>query len=100
MFSASPKTPIWNEMHGFARQVFIRMLAPTVVVGLWGYAHMESVRARQWISMWKEGDTIRIGNPYTAPLPPRPMSPPEAEEDRADSDIEGVATAAAADRDF
>jgi hypothetical protein len=92
IFSASPKAPIWDEMDGVARQLLIRMFVPTVVVGIWTYAHLESVRARQWVSMWKEGGTVRVGNPYTAPVPPRPTAPANVDGDEGDTEIEGVAT--------
>jgi len=93
MFSGSPKAPIAIDMEGFARQVLVRMFAPTVVVGIWTYAHLESIRSRQWVSMWKEGGTVHVGNPYTTPVRPRLKNPPAADYEQGDIEIEGIATA-------
>ena len=93
MFSRSPKTSIWNKMEGVARKIFVRMFIPAVIVGVWTYAQLESVRARAFVSMWKEGGIVRVGNPYTAPLPRRSEAPPSATDQPGDEEIEGTATA-------
>jgi hypothetical protein len=80
-----------NDMESLARKVLIRMFAPTVVVGIWTYAHLESVRATQRISMWHEGGAIRVGNPYTAPVPSPWTGPANAYDDEGDTEIEGIA---------
>ena len=93
MFSGRPIASMSDEMESRARQIWIRMFVPTVVAGIWTYAHLESVRARQFVSMWKEGSAVRVGNPYTAPIPPRAKAQPTADDEPGDSEIEGVATA-------
>lgn len=82
-----------NDMESLARKVLIRMFAPTVVVGIWTYAHLESVKVRPWVSIWNERGTVRIGDPYTAPLPvPTPWTgPASAYDEQDDRDIEGIA---------
>ena len=80
-----------NEMESPARQVLIRMFVPMVVVGIWTYAHLESVRARQWVSMWREGGTTRVGNPYSAPARPQWKAPVNAYDGPGDPEIEGIA---------
>jgi hypothetical protein len=91
MFSRCPKASMSNEMESPARQVLIRMFVPTVLVGIWTYAQLESVRARQWISMWREGGITRVGNPYTTPVPPERKANTYYDEP-ADPEIEGIAT--------
>jgi hypothetical protein len=92
MFSGCLIASMSDEMESRARQILIRMFVPTVVAGIWTYAHLESVRARQFVSMWKEGGAVRVGNPYTASIPPRPKIQPAADEEPGDTEIEGVAT--------
>jgi hypothetical protein len=76
-----------------ARQVFNHMLVPTVIVGLWTYAHLESVRQRDWVSMWTEDGVIRVGNPYETPVPKRFLTPPDEQADAAgDVDDDRVAS--------
>ena len=68
MFSSLSVLSILRLMPGLARQIFNRMLIPTVIVGLWGYGYFESVDARNLQSTWFEGGTVRCANPYTAPV--------------------------------
>ena len=73
-------------MPGVAHQVFNRMFVPVVIAGIWGYAHFESIRPQKLTSFWHEGNVVRIGNPYTAPVPPRPTGAIDAAAD----DVEDV----------
>jgi hypothetical protein len=60
-------------MPGVAHHVFTRMFVPMVIAGIWAYAHFERVRPQQITSMWREGNVMRVGNPYTTPIRPQPM---------------------------
>ena len=93
MFSGSPKASIWNGMEGVARKLLVRMFVPAVIVGIWTYAHLEGVRSRAFVSMWKEDGVVRVGNPYTAPLSRRSQALSSATDEPGDEEIEGTATA-------
>jgi hypothetical protein len=61
-------------MGGRARGVFNWMLVPTVVVGLVAYARFQNVNSRTLQTTWREHNGLRLGNPYTTPLPAFPLS--------------------------
>ena len=84
-------------MQSLAHKVIVRTFAPTVVVGIWTYAHLESVRQRAFISMWKEGTVVRVGNPYTASVPRQSIEPSDGDGDRGGTGNDGIASA---DADF
>ena len=67
------------------------MFVPAVIAGIWGYAHFESIRPQKLTSFWREGNVVRIGNPYTAPVPPRPRGAiGSAVDDVEDVDVDDV----------
>ena len=68
-------------MPGVAHQVFNRMFVPTVILGIWAYAHFESIRAEGAKGAWREENVMRTGNPCTTPVPPRPIVPPDLDSD-------------------
>jgi hypothetical protein len=92
MFSRCFNGSISDEMAGVAHPIFVRMFVPTVIVGLWTYAHLESIRHRDFAAMWKENGAVRVGNPYTAPATPRPTTPFDVQwNDDTDGDVASAA---------
>jgi hypothetical protein len=80
-------------MPGVAHQIFNRMFVPTVILGIWGYANFESIRAEGARGAWREENANPPRHPSLTPAPPtRLMDPPDArpgddDSGRAGSDI-------------
>jgi hypothetical protein len=80
----------------FLHQTFNRLLIPAVVGGLWAYAHLKNTTSRTMTMTWREGNVMRTGNPFTAPVTPvilgsddrmpKPTAPVITNAD-ADSDV-------------
>jgi hypothetical protein len=82
-------------MPGLARAIFNRMFVPTVIGGMWAYAHFNGVDARTLRTTWRDANNVEhCANPYTAPVP-RHNAPPADEviEDDGENTLVGFAPA-------
>lgn len=72
------------------RRVMCELLVPTLVVALWICARFSGGGIHDMQTTWREGPTVRIGNPYTAPVAGIVIESQPADTPTAAVDFDGV----------